>query len=122
MERTGIVDDTGAMAEDFDAGEIDQTIMEELGDINGSNREEMKSVEVKIERFKFCDESMRDYVPCLDNVEEIKKWNQSDRGEKYERHCPREGKRLDCLVPRPVGYQIPIPWPKSRDEVLMITL
>ncbi|KAK4802922.1 hypothetical protein SAY86_001125 [Trapa natans] len=116
VERTGILDNTGAISNDFEVGEIDQSVLEDLGNINGGKTEETKSVEVKIERFKFCDESLRDYVPCLDNVEEIKKWNQSERGEKYERHCPKEGVKLDCLVPRPVGYQIPIPWPKSRDE------
>lgn len=106
------------MGQDFEAGEVDQSIVEDSGNINGSEGEEMKSVEVKIEKFKVCDEGTTDHVPCLDNAEEIEKWNRSDRGEKYERHCPKEGKRLDCLVPRPSEYQIPVPWPKSRDEVL----
>ncbi|OWM85128.1 probable methyltransferase PMT10 isoform X2 [Punica granatum] len=116
VERTGIIDDTGAMAEDFEAGEIDQTIVDDFAN-NGSKVEETRSVRAEIERFEVCDDSMRDYVPCLDNAEEIKKWNRSERGEKYERHCPDKGKGLDCLVPWPVGYKIPIPWPKSRDEV-----
>ncbi|KAI4337873.1 hypothetical protein L6164_016240 [Bauhinia variegata] len=84
----GVVDDNGVMSEDF-----------------------------KVERYNVCDPSKTDYVPCLDNVEESKKLNSSQRGEKYERHCPEEGKGLNRLVPMPKGYRSPIPWPKSRDEV-----
>lgn len=73
-----------------------------------------------VEKYKICDMSMVDYIPCLDNVEEIVKFNVSLRGEKYERHCPQQGKGLNCIVPRPNGYKRPILWPKSRDEVLLL--
>lgn len=66
-----------------------------------------------------CEESTRDYIPCLDNVEEIKRLNLSGSLVIYERHCPEEGKRLDCLVPMPKGYKRSIPWPRSRDEVIL---
>lgn len=34
-----------------------------------------------------------------------------------ERHCPTTaGEILRCLVPMPVGYKKPFPWPKSRAE------
>ncbi|KAK6938352.1 putative S-adenosyl-L-methionine-dependent methyltransferase [Dillenia turbinata] len=57
------------------------------------------------------------YVPCLDNAEGIGKLNSTENGENYERHCPEANKGLDCVIPRPEGYKIPIPWPQSQDEV-----
>ena len=33
-----------------------------------------------------------------------------------ERHCPSLSERLECLIPPPEGYKIPIRWPRSRDE------
>ncbi|KAJ9553423.1 hypothetical protein OSB04_017468, partial [Centaurea solstitialis] len=41
----------------------------------------------------------------------------TEKGEKFERHCPEKDKGLACLVPAPKGYKAPIPWPRSRDEV-----
>ncbi|KAF2322224.1 hypothetical protein GH714_008815 [Hevea brasiliensis] len=32
-----------------------------------------------------------------------------------ERHCQEHNKKPRCLVPKPVGYKKPFPWPKSRD-------
>jgi hypothetical protein len=55
-------------------------------------------------------------------VEEILKFSGSERGEKYERHCPQQGKGLNCIVPRPKGYKKHILWPQSRDEVLLLLL
>ncbi|KAK9096223.1 hypothetical protein Sjap_021720 [Stephania japonica] len=60
---------------------------------------------------------MREYIPCLDNVEAIKKLKSTDKGEQFERHCPGKEKELNCLVPPPKDYKTPITWPKSRDEV-----
>ncbi|KAH7293094.1 hypothetical protein KP509_28G011600 [Ceratopteris richardii] len=40
-----------------------------------------------------------------------------DRKEDLEKHCPPLMDQPFCLVPPPVGYQIPIRWPKSRDFV-----
>jgi hypothetical protein len=78
-----------------------------------------KDVEkVVVKKYKICgDLKMVDYIPCLDNGEEILKFSGSERGEKYERHCPQQGKGLNCIVPRPKGYKKPILWPQSRDEV-----
>ncbi|KAG0479193.1 hypothetical protein HPP92_013912 [Vanilla planifolia] len=72
---------------------------------------------VKVKKFQMCPASLREYIPCLDNEEAIKKLNSTERGEKFERHCPEKGKGLNCLIPSPNGYKTPIPWPKSRDEV-----
>lgn len=124
VERTGIVDYAGAMTEDFKIGDFDTEDYSWVEDLKNESdtREESgghgNHGRVKIERYRVCDERMSDYIPCLDNVEEMKMKNWSERGEKYERHCPVEGKRLDCLVPMPKGYKSPIPWPQSRDEVM----
>lgn len=75
------------------------------------------STRISVKRFKVCEERFREYIPCLDNEDEIKRLVSTERGERFERHCPKEGERLNCLVPAPKGYKSPIPWPKSRDEV-----
>ncbi|KAE8665896.1 putative methyltransferase PMT27 [Hibiscus syriacus] len=56
-----------------------------------------------------------DYIPCLDNLKALKKLKTTRHYEHRERHCPEEGPT--CLVPHPVGYKKPIPWPKSRDQI-----
>lgn len=61
-----------------------------------------------------------DYIPCLDNWEAIKALKSRRHMEHRERHCPKPSPR--CLIPLPVGYKIPVPWPKSRDMVRLIGL
>ncbi|OAY46136.1 probable methyltransferase PMT11 [Manihot esculenta] len=112
----GIVDSDGRMNDDFEVGEFDPEVVEDWGNETGVESGE-KDVRVRVKRFELCPESMREYIPCLDNVDAIKRLNSTERGEKYERHCPGEGKGLNCLVPPPKGYRQPIPWPRSRDEV-----
>lgn len=66
--------------------------------------------------WKLCDvEAGADYIPCLDNVEAIKKLRSNKHYEHRERHCPEEPPI--CLVPLPPGYRSPIRWPKSRDQI-----
>ncbi|CAD6261549.1 unnamed protein product [Miscanthus lutarioriparius] len=55
-----------------------------------------------------------DYIPCLDNLEAIKKLRSTKHYEHQERDCPE--KPPTCLVPPPEGYRNPIRWPKSRDQ------
>ncbi|XP_068333245.1 probable methyltransferase PMT10 [Pyrus communis] len=119
VERMGIVDENGAMSEEFKVGEFDPSLIEDLRNVSGGDEklEDGGGVRVRVGKYKLCNERMTDYIPCLDNVKEIKRWNSSERGEKYERHCPGQGKELNCVVPRPKGYQTRIPWPQSRDEV-----
>ncbi|CAK9138490.1 unnamed protein product [Ilex paraguariensis] len=108
------------MTEDFVVGEFDPGVIESVvGDSHTEKRDsdEKRSFMVKIDKYRVCDESMRDNIPCLDNVEAISQLNSTDKGENYERHCHKKGRELDCLVPRPKGYKLHIPWPKSRDEV-----
>ncbi|KAJ0789585.1 putative S-adenosyl-L-methionine-dependent methyltransferase [Helianthus annuus] len=118
VERTGIVDESGAMTENFVIGDYDASLIENaanesLVERGGESDDNLG----KIERFRVCDESMREYIPCLDNVEVVSRLSLSEKGEKYERHCPVKGKELDCLVPNPKRYKDHIPWPRSRDEV-----
>jgi hypothetical protein len=66
--------------------------------------------------WKLCDtEAGADYIPCLDNMEAIRKLKHDEHYEHRERHCPEEPPV--CLVPLPKGYRSPIRWPKSRDQV-----
>ncbi|KAG0465199.1 hypothetical protein HPP92_019363 [Vanilla planifolia] len=119
--RVGIVDESGIMKDDFDAGPLhqDQEEEEEQQSQAGNEMEdgqEMGGATV-IENYRLCPQSMREYIPCLDNEAEIRRMNSTERGERFERHCPTKGKGLDCLIPAPKDYKKPIPWPKSRDEV-----
>ncbi|KAL3371190.1 hypothetical protein AABB24_007967 [Solanum stoloniferum] len=107
MERTGIVDENGAMTNEFVVGEFDEEVIDSVVDEkNGSDENGGGVLRGKLGKFKVCDESMRDYIPCLDNMEGS-----------LERHCPPKGKGLDCMVPWPKGYKLRITWPKSRDEI-----
>lgn len=119
VKKFGIVDENGTMTEDFEVGEYDPNLVENLGNVTDSDVEDGGGLEarVRVSKFPVCPESMREYIPCMDNEEAIKKLNSTERGEKFERHCPEKGKELNCLVPAPKNYKKPIPWPKSRDEV-----
>ncbi|KAK3043649.1 hypothetical protein RJ639_000065 [Escallonia herrerae] len=55
-----------------------------------------------------------DYIPCLDNVQAIKKLPNTNHYEHRERHCPDEAPT--CLVPLPEGYKKPVRWPRSREQ------
>lgn len=56
-----------------------------------------------------------DYIPCLDNLQAIKKLPSTKHYEHRERHCPANPPT--CLVPLPEGYQRSIEWPTSREKV-----
>ncbi|CAK9134822.1 unnamed protein product [Ilex paraguariensis] len=115
VQRMGVVDENGVMTDDFEIGEFDPDSFEKWNETEEAVEEVGARVSVK--KFRLCRESMREYIPCLDNVEAIKRLNSTEKGEKFERHCPEKGHGLNCLVPPPKGYRPPIPWPRSRDEV-----
>lgn len=111
------------MREDFEVGDFDPDLAESVDDVgeNGTvvGVDSVGGVVVvrrKWKKFPVCPESMRENIPCLDNLEAIRALNSTERGEKFERHCP--DKALDCVVPAPKDYKKPIPWPRSRDEVI----
>ncbi|VFQ77417.1 unnamed protein product [Cuscuta campestris] len=118
FQRMGVVDENGVMTEEFEVGVFDADVVDNWGQGNETNvdeREEGKSV--RVSKFPLCSNSFREYIPCLDNAEAIQKLKSTEKGEKFERHCPDKDKVLNCLVPAPRGYRAPIPWPRSRDEV-----
>lgn len=115
----GVIDENGVMRDNFEVGEVDSNAVEEWESENRTESVEGESGSGKfsVKKFRVCAMSMRDYIPCLDNVEAIRKLESSEKGEKFERHCPDKDHGLNCLVPSPKGYRTPIPWPRSRDEV-----
>lgn len=117
LERTGIINELGIMTEDFIVGEFDEGLIESVVVSGNSSDEGVRGNSgerkvIKVEKFRICDMSLSDYIPCLDNVVANSRFDLSNN----VRHCPEKGKGLDCLVPRPKDYKIHIPWPKSRDE------
>ncbi|KAK2453356.1 putative methyltransferase PMT11 [Trifolium repens] len=118
QQRLGLLDENGFMTDNFTVGNYtDDDLL-----FNWNNNEtilvEKDAEKFAVNKYKICgDSKMVDYIPCLDNAEEILKFSGSERGEKYERHCPQQGKGLNCIVPRPKGYKKPILWPQSRDEI-----
>lgn len=120
------MDENGVMMDDFEVGEFDPEVVENWTALDG-NQNQRQEVQTnkgrgfKIRKFPLCPDSMREYIPCLDNVEAIKKLNSTEKGERFERHCPENGKGLNCLVPAPRGYRPPILWPKSRDQVKKVS-
>ncbi|VFQ80452.1 unnamed protein product [Cuscuta campestris] len=67
-------------------------------------------------RWKLCEGAVAvDYIPCLDNWKAISALKSRRHMEHRERHCPDQTPR--CLIPLPVGYLVPVPWPTSRDMI-----
>ncbi|KAH0454497.1 hypothetical protein IEQ34_016421 [Dendrobium chrysotoxum] len=125
-ERFGVVNENGEMNDRFATGVFDPDLG--VNSRMGNETEEASGAKqgtgrvIRVKKFQSCPATMREYIPCLDNWEAIEKLNSTDRGEKFERHCPEEGKGLNCLVPAPKNYKTRIPWPKSRDEVAMFLI
>lgn len=117
VERFGIVTENGTMADEFEVGDLDPEFTENWGNEIETGTDESDSVKIRIKKFAPCPQNMREYIPCLDNVAAIKKLKSTEKGERFERHCPDSSRGLNCLVPAPKGYKMPIPWPRSRDEV-----
>lgn len=119
VQRFGIVNENGTMSDEFEVGELDVDLVEDWRNetkTDGVDGNE-EPLGVKVAKFQLCPSSMSEYIPCLDNEDAIRKLKSTERGERFERHCPEEGRGLNCLVPAPNKYRNPIPWPKSRDEV-----
>lgn len=117
----GIVNENGTMSDEFQIGDYDAESAETLGNQTEYETSDgdttSTTARVSLRQFEICSENMTEYIPCLDNVEAIKRLNSTSRGERFERNCPKEGMGLNCTVPIPNGYRSPIPWPRSRDEV-----
>ncbi|XP_061367632.1 probable methyltransferase PMT19 isoform X2 [Gastrolobium bilobum] len=61
--------------------------------------------------FEFCPSNYTNYCPCQDPIRQKRFPNR--KWFRKERHCPESSERLRCLIPSPVGYQKPLPWPQS---------
>jgi hypothetical protein len=57
-----------------------------------------------------------DHMPCHD-AKRAKSFAK-ERNHYRERHCPPPEEKLRCLIPPPIDYRIPIPWPKSLHKVI----
>ena len=129
IQRFGIVDENGTMSDEFEVGEFDPDEVVDSWGIGNGTEGEVENVgggggsgRVKVKKFELCSSDMREYIPCLDNQKAIKKLKSTERGERFERHCPEPSRDLNCLVPPPKDYKTPIPWPRSRDEVFSFIL
>lgn len=81
--------------------------------------EEEGFLQLSLKSVPVCDSRYTELVPCLDrnlNKQMKLKLNLSVM-EHYERHCPPADHRLNCLIPPPPNYKVPIRWPASRDEI-----
>lgn len=109
------------MSDDFEVGNFDPQLVDNwVNETQVETQESSASApQFTVKKFGLCPRNMSEYIPCLDNVEAIRKLKSTERGEKFQRFCPGEGRGLNCLVPAPKGYRTPIPWPKSRDEVFL---
>ncbi|KAL9240301.1 hypothetical protein vseg_014539 [Gypsophila vaccaria] len=69
--------------------------------------------------FPVCDDRHSELIPCLDRhlIYQLRLKLDLSLMEHYERHCPPQERRFNCLIPPPHGYKVPIKWPRSRDEV-----
>ncbi|KAF8050866.1 hypothetical protein N665_1860s0006 [Sinapis alba] len=75
-----------------------------------------KTAQVSSIKWKVCNVTAGpDYIPCLDNLQAIRKLHSTKHYEHRERHCPEESPR--CLVSLPEGYKRSIKWPKSREKI-----
>lgn len=115
--------------ENDDGNEIEKGHFEglRLGDEVTSNEDESSEEEIgedevtqiALKSMPVCDSRYTELVPCLDrnlNKQMKLKLNLSLM-EHYERHCPPPDHRLNCLIPPPPNFKVPIKWPKSRDEI-----
>ncbi|KAH0893729.1 hypothetical protein HID58_056158 [Brassica napus] len=81
-----------------------------------SQNEKKAQVSSSSIKWKLCNVTAGpDYIPCLDNLQAIRKLHSTKHYEHRERHCPEEAPR--CLVPLPEGYKRSIKWPKSREKI-----
>lgn len=73
----------------------------------------IQTTEENHQPFPYCPRNYTDYCPCHDPKREG--LFTDERRFQKERHCPENGEVLRCLVPKPLKYRRPFPWPKSKD-------
>ena len=62
--------------------------------------------------FKVCDDRHSELIPCLDRhlIYQLRLKLDLSLMEHYERHCPPQERRYNCLIPPPHGYKVRIPF------------
>lgn len=91
------------------------TVSEELKLPSKEEESPQKEEALNID-WKLCKKPVTvDYIPCLDNYKAIQALKSRRHMEHRERHCPDTS--LNCLLPLPKGYKVPVHWPKSRDMI-----
>lgn len=83
---------------------IQEKLISDLSDIQklalGSSR---------LQEVEFCSQTYENYVPCFNTSDTFE-------GSKLDSQCER-GLRLNCLVPTPKNYRLPLRWPAGRDVI-----
>lgn len=101
---------------DESQGEKERQNVNESGGISSSSNVVVDQ-EGKDFKWSICNVTAgADYIPCLDN-EKYLKTSHRKHFEHRERHCPEDAPT--CLVSLPNGYKTHVPWPGSRDKVLL---
>ncbi|KAL5714582.1 hypothetical protein ACHQM5_016523 [Ranunculus cassubicifolius] len=81
-----------------------------------NEKETQKSGNKDAYKWKVCNVTAGpDYIPCLDNLQALKKLHTTKHYEHRERHCPEPAPT--CLVALPEGYKQSIEWPTSREKI-----
>ncbi|CAI7789722.1 unnamed protein product [Closterium sp. NIES-53] len=70
--------------------------------------------------FEPCDAALTDHTPCED-PNRAKLFPKTAMMH-HERHCPPVREVKQCLIPPPVGYKSPLPWPQSRVEAWYVNV
>lgn len=86
---------------------------------DSSSSDDEGTDDLPLKSIPVCDSQYTDLIPCLDRrlQTQMKIKLNTSLMEHYERHCPPPERRLNCLIPPPPNYKVPIRWPASRDEV-----
>ncbi|CAM6014068.1 unnamed protein product [Sphagnum balticum] len=89
------------------------------GPDDSSSSDDEGTDDLPLKSIPVCDSQYTDLIPCLDRrlLTQMKIKLNTSLMEHYERHCPPPERRLNCLIPPPPNYKVPIRWPASRDEV-----
>ncbi|GJP65332.1 hypothetical protein CLOP_g22230 [Closterium sp. NIES-67] len=83
-------------------------------------REMRRRLAEDVPAYEPCGMKYMDYSPCED-PNRAKKFVRENLAHR-ERHCPKSTELLNCLIPPPVGYKRPLPWPQSRDEAWYVNV
>ncbi|CAI7886256.1 unnamed protein product [Closterium sp. NIES-54] len=83
-------------------------------------REMQRRLAEDVTPYEPCAMRYMDYSPCED-PNRAKKFIKANLAHR-ERHCPKSSEQLNCLIPPPVGYKRPVPWPQSRDEAWYVNV